>query len=250
MEQTLDLDRGLELASFTHPPRSETADYQERRHSLQLHWSVPIAAVADRLPLGLELDAWAGQAVVTVAFAAVSPRRGSALPSWLAGERHELELRTYVRSVAGRGTYVLRRETTSRVASWASRAEGLAPAGLVRIDHERDAGVPTRYEAYLPCREPLFRVRASCGADVDEVRPGTLESFVLRRRYAHFVIDGCLHRCALRTSSLRVGYGMAVVVLDRLPALAGLPPLEPLPHACHALDGFTLAIGRRQAVAR
>src|SRR4051812_19915754 len=122
MAHALDLDRGLELASFAHPRRSESADLQERRQSLLLHWLVPMTAVAERLPLGLELDAWAGQALVTVSFAAVSPRRGSALPSWLAGERHELELRTYVRSSDGRGTYILRREISSRIASWSSRA--------------------------------------------------------------------------------------------------------------------------------
>jgi len=91
-------------------------------HVTFIHWRVPASAVSRRLPPGLELDTFHGDAYVTVA-----PRRVAQLrlrpfpPMWWSSPFAEVALHTYVRRRGVRGVWYFSLDAPAQIECWIGR---------------------------------------------------------------------------------------------------------------------------------
>ncbi|MBI1382509.1 MAG: DUF2071 domain-containing protein [Planctomycetaceae bacterium] len=156
------------------------------------HWEVPAAAVAERLPAGLELDTFAGRAYVGVVpfeMRSVGPRRLPGMPT--ARQFPELNVRTYVLFRGQRAVWFFSLDAASALAVWGARALFHLPYFRARMHIE------TRAEGFRYTSERIHRGAppAEFAADFGPVgdrfvaEPGSLEHW-LTERYSLVAANG------------------------------------------------------------
>lgn len=162
--------------------------FQRWHELLFAHWPVSADALRARLPAGLELDTFEGEAwlgLVPFRMSAVRLRGTPALPGLSAFP--ELNLRTYVRHGAHRGVWFFSLDAASRLAVRAARAWFHLPYFDARMECRERAGVvhygSVRTHRGAPAAELALRYAPL--APVELARPGTLEHF-LTERYCLF----------------------------------------------------------------
>jgi uncharacterized protein YqjF (DUF2071 family) len=242
------------LADATHRPtplpRGPWVMFQRWHELLFAHWAVPSEPLRARLPAGLELDTFAGEAwlgLVPFRMSAVRLRGTPALPGVSAFP--ELNLRTYVRHGAHRGVWFFSLDAASRIGVRIARAWFHLPYFDARMACEEHAG-EVRYRSLRTHRgaPPAELVaRYAPVAPVERARPETLEHF-LTERYCLFTADarGRLLRGDIHHRPWPLQRARAELERDTLAEASGLarPVGAPLLHYAHALDVLIFPLRR------
>ena len=155
------------------------------------HWPIDPAALAAKIPAGLELDLFDGQAwlgVVPFHMSNVAPRGVPALP-WISAFP-ELNVRTYVRAGGKAGVYFFSLDAANPVAVGVARTLLNLPyhSAAMQVD-TRDGWIhysSRRTSAGAAPAELAGRYRPT--GDAREPAAGTLEHF-LTERYCLFTVD-------------------------------------------------------------
>jgi uncharacterized protein len=156
-----------------------------------LHWPVDPDPLRERLPAGLTLDTYDGQAWIGVTpfcMSGVRPRYGPSLP-WLS-RFPELNVRTYV-SVGGKpGIWFFGLEASNPVAVLAARWAFRLPYYRARMAVEqRDGWIHYRSERRARgAPSATFIARCQPTGDVYQARPGNLDHW-LSERYCLYTVD-------------------------------------------------------------
>ena len=214
------------------------------------HWPVPAEAMAGRLPKGLEVDTFGGEAwlgVVPFSMDQVRVRtvgeRAMGVPT--ARAFPELNLRTYVRSrrTGKPGVWFFSLDAGSPMAVLGARVGFSLPYFPARMRSERgaDGTVAYRSRRWWPRGRPAdTRVRYRPTGGVELSRPGELPAFVTERY--------CLYTVSRWSGRLMVGEihhqqwplqpAEAVWERNGLPADLGfrLPDVAPMLHFGRSLD--------------
>jgi len=214
-----------------------------------LHWRADAAALAARLPEGLEVEEFDGSAWVGVVPFEMRGTRAAPLPA-VPGLRHfpELNLRTYVRHRERPGVWFFSLDASSPLIVRVARATFALPYLDAQMSLAREPGGWIRYESRrrdaLGAPPAAFSARYRPIGDPAPSAPGTLEHF-LTERYSLFSRRGFGVPRSLRGGLLRGDIEHdpwplqpAEVVLERndMFRIAGLGvPSEP-PLAHYATD--------------
>ena len=240
-----DFDYGiLEVTSHRPYPMPSRAWVmtQTWRDLLFAHWPVEGRILRDKLPTGLELDEFSGQAwvgVVPFQMTNVAPRGVPALP-WISAFP-EINVRTYVRAGGVPGVYFFSLDAANPLAVGVARALVHLPyySASMTLTHEGEwieyasrrtsASAPRAEFAgrYRPTSEPRLPVE------------GTLEYF-LTERYCLFTVDSSLHasRLDIHHPPWSLQAAEAVISVNTMAEAAGirLPAIAPLLHFAKRQD--------------
>lgn len=158
-----------------------------------LHWPVPAAPLRERLPPGVELDLFDGEAWVgVVPFLMRGTRFRWMPPVPGAATFPELNLRTYV-TVGGRpGVWFFSLDAASRLAVLGARWTFALPYFNARMSMETGADGAVRYgseRTHSGAPQATFRGRYAPRGEATLARAGSLEHF-LTERYSLFARRG------------------------------------------------------------
>jgi uncharacterized protein YqjF (DUF2071 family) len=178
-----DFDRLLERAAHR-PwplPARRWSFHMRWRDLLLAHWPVPIASLAPRIPAGLQLDTFAGQAFVGLVpfrMEAVGPRGLARFPGMTAFP--EVNVRTYVVADDKPGVFFFSLDAASPLAVLCARSFVGLPYRLarVRVTHEQEEVVWSSHRLRVSGR--LSIAYAPCGP-LQLALPGTLDHWVSER---------------------------------------------------------------------
>jgi hypothetical protein len=194
------------------PPAQQVVMHQRWEDLLFLHWAWDHAAIQKRLPPGLYVDTFDGQAwvaIVPFAMRGIRPRFCPTVP-WIS-DFLEMNLRTYVHDDAGRpGVWFDSLECDQTLAVWTARTLFHLPYQHAEMSANRakDGFIQYHSQRHGDAHRSEFRYRLKKGTKVAE--PGTLE-FFLAERYLLFTQTPR----GLRTGRVHhVPYPLADVELD------------------------------------
>jgi len=158
------------------------------RDTLFAHWPVAPAFVAERLPAGLEVDTYDGDAYLGVVPFEMADLRPRGSPVGLSFG--ELNLRTYVRYEGQRGVYFFSLDADDRLGVSVARSAFRLPYYRAEMTvSSRDEGVRFRSRRTHPGEPPLaFDARYRPEGESFTADPGSLASFLVER-YRFFTAD-------------------------------------------------------------
>jgi uncharacterized protein YqjF (DUF2071 family) len=160
---------------------------QDWSHLLFLHWPVPVEAIAGKIPEGLEVDTFEGNAylgLVPFKMTGVRPVWAPAVP-WLSSFL-EVNVRTYVHQEgANPGVWFFSLDAANPVAVWLARAFWHLPYFLAGMGLEQE-GSGDGLRSYSSRRlgqatGPGCRIRYRPSGVARPAEPGTLEHFLVER---------------------------------------------------------------------
>jgi uncharacterized protein YqjF (DUF2071 family) len=201
------------------------------------HWPVDARMLRERLPPGLPLDLYEGQAwvgVVPFDMTNVAPRFVPALPGISAFP--ELNVRTYVTVDGKPGVYFFSLDAENSVAVTLARTLLKLPYFTASMDVTRDDGWVDYWserhaEADTPAAE--FEGRYRPIGPVQHAEPGTLEYF-LTERYCLYNVDDKFeaYRLDIHHPPWPLQAAEATITLNTMADAAGirLPSMAPLLH--------------------
>jgi uncharacterized protein len=217
---------------------SETPTGEQRwRELFFLHWALEPERVASRLPPGVALDCWEGQAYVGLVPFVMRDIRPSWLPRALAMDFLETNLRTYVVVNGEPGVWFFSLEASSWLAVQAARIGWGLPYHYAAMHTARE-GARIRYTSRRRGAEASLALDASIGEPLGPSAPGTLEHFLLER-YLLFSEKGRrLWRGQVHHSPYPAQRATVHAVSTTLLEAAGLPPASgaPLAHYAEGVD--------------
>ncbi|HTM05188.1 MAG TPA: DUF2071 domain-containing protein [Vicinamibacterales bacterium] len=215
---------------------------QTWHHLLFAHWPVDARALRERLPAGLPLDLYDGQAwigVVPFHMTNVAPRGVPNIP--FVSAFPELNVRTYV-TIAGKpGVYFFSLDAASAVAVAAARTLFGLPyyAATMSVDVDGEA---VRYSSARETKTPgvaEFRAQYRPAGPVHGPADGSLEYF-LTERYCLYRVDDSFHTHRLEIHHPRWPLQPAEAQIERntMAEAAGirLPSTAPLLHYSRRQD--------------
>jgi uncharacterized protein YqjF (DUF2071 family) len=206
------------------------------------HWTVDARALQEKLPPGLPLDTFEGQAwlgVVPFRMTNVAPRGVPAIP--FVSSFLELNVRTYVTLDGKPGVYFFSLDANSAIAVAAARALFGLPyyVATMRIDR-RDAQL-----VYTSARQTKMDGVAEFAATyrpigaVQMPKPGSLEHF-LTERYCLYTVDKDFraNRLDIHHPPWPLQAADATIAVNTMAGAAGirLPSTSPLLHFCRRQD--------------
>ncbi|MEM8710986.1 MAG: DUF2071 domain-containing protein [Planctomycetota bacterium] len=246
--------RGAEATSGTGILKMQWADL------LFLHWKVPAEILSSRLPPGLELDLFDGDAYIGVVPFEMRGVRFRFLPPMPTAHRFpEINLRTYVRSGERTGVWFFSLDASSRLTVRGARSTFSLPYFDARMSYAATPDGWTTFRSERTHKGVLpaqFIGRYRPEGDAFTSTPGSLDAF-LTERYSLFaqadhgvprariggLIGGALRRPLLCGDIQHVPWPLqrAVVEIERCDMfrLIGLeepPPGEPLAHFARHVD--------------
>ncbi len=211
-------------------PRGPVLAYETWRDVLWLHWPVPAPILRPRLPSGLELDRFEGQAFVSIVALRADRARPALAPRRLATSFLEVNVRTYVH-VSGEepGVHVLEALSSSRLARLALWLAAALRARTATIETTHDTGLLTW--SVEQARGHLS-VECQLGGRQGAAEPGTLDHFLLERYYIHERRAGTLWSTRLHHEPLDLERARVLELdEDLLPGLGlGAATGEPIVH--------------------
>jgi uncharacterized protein YqjF (DUF2071 family) len=206
------------------------------------HWPVNEQELKRRVPPGLPLDLYEGQAwlgIVPFRMTNVAPRGIPNVP--FVSSFPELNVRTYV-SVDGKpGVYFFSLDAGSAIAVAAARTLLGLPyfPAVMRVDRNEEE---VRYESVRQGggeRAATFTSRYRPAGPVDPPRAGSIEYF-LTERYCLYRVDGSsrTHRLEIHHPPWPLQIATATIERNTMADAAGirLPPSAPLLHYAHRQD--------------
>ena len=114
-------DQSIDRMTCRQRPSGKNSGTQKWRDLLFMHWEIPIPLAQSLLPAGLELDLYDGKAWIAVVPFAMYDVKPSFLPSWMAFNFLECNVRLYVIAASQPGVYFLSLEAASWLAVQAAR---------------------------------------------------------------------------------------------------------------------------------
>lgn len=201
------------------------------------HWRVPAERLRPRVPAGLELETYEGEAWLGVTPFRVSNLRLRGLPplprvsSFL-----ELNCRTYVRHGDRPGIWFFSLDASSRLAVEAARRLYRLPYFHARLDG--GPGEPTRYRcARIGGGRPHVweSVHRPAGG-VSPGKPGTLEHFLTERYCLYAAEAGALYRAEIHHPPWPLQPARAEIELNTMPPDGLEPDGEALCHLSERQD--------------
>ena len=215
---------------------------QTWHHLLFAHWPVDARALRERLPAGLPLDLYDGQAwvgVVPFHMTNVAPRGVPNIP--FVSAFPELNVRTYV-TIDGRpGVYFFSLDAASAVAVAAARTLFGLPYYAATMSVEVDGDV-VRYSSARETKMPgvaEFRARYQPTGPVQVPAEGSLEHF-LTERYCLYRVDDSsrTHRLDIHHPRWPLQPAEAQIERNTMAEAAGirLPSTAPLLHYSRRQD--------------
>jgi uncharacterized protein YqjF (DUF2071 family) len=223
-------------------PESPWVMTQTWHDLLFAHWPVDGEVLREKIPDGLELDEFAGQAwlgIVPFQMTNVAPRGVPALP-WISAFP-ELNVRTYVRAGGVPGVYFFSLDAANPIAVGVARTAVHLPyySAAMTIEHEEDWVLyeSRRTSSSAPSAEFAGRYRPA-----SEPRPparGTREYF-LTERYCLFTVDksGRASRLDIHHPPWPLQTAEATITINTMAKASGieLPPTAPLLHFAKRQD--------------
>ena len=166
-------------------PQHPAVGYQRWRDLLFLHWTIPVEVLRPRIPAGLEIDTYDGQAylgLVPFFMDAVRPRFLPPVPglSWFL----ELNIRTYVRDAEGRpGVWFFSLDCDNAVAVQIARAAFNLPYQHARMSAQRDPESLIRYQCQRKGQpsQTSLHYRPAPNSELKTASAGSLDHFLLER---------------------------------------------------------------------
>lgn len=223
------------------PPRGAAAGYQQWRHLLFLHWSVPLERLRPFVPPPLEVDTWNGRAYLGIVPLEMHDVRPRFWPKGCGLHFLEANLRTYVRLGELRGVLFLSLEASSwlavRVARWRwglpyfhARMRTQRHGERVVFDSQRRGGAARLHVEYAPARW------------LGPSRPGTPEYFFLERYVMFVPRRGGLYLGQVEHEPYPAQGAVIGQVEEQLVAAAGLPPTCGPPQWAHYSRGVDVRV--------
>jgi uncharacterized protein len=207
------------------------------------HWPVDARALRERVPPGLELDLFEGQAwlgVVPFDMTNVAPRFVPAVPGISAFP--ELNVRTYVTVGGKAGVYFFSLDAESALAVKLARAMLKLPYYTASIDVTRQDGWVDYWSERLADNDAPpaeFEGRYRPIGPVQQARPGSLEYF-LTERYCLYNVDDEFkaYRLEIHHPPWELQVAEADITLNTMADAAGirLPSMAPLVHYSRRQD--------------
>ena len=218
---------------------------RRRWHTLSfVHWPVPLTQVARRLPPGLAVDAFEGQAWVgLVPFATTRIRLASML--WPA-VFPETNVRTYVVGPAGPGVWFDSRDISRLVPVALARSARALPYNWAQMDITR-RGELVRYETSRrwPERNATSTIEVAVGREIPS--PDAFEVFVSARRRLYTMVGKRLATAAISHGHLPLRAAHLTELEDQLVRAAGYRPLDLEPHVMFS-TGVSAGIERLRKI--
>jgi len=215
---------------------------QSWHNLLFAHWRVDARLLQERLPAGLLLDTFNGEAwvgVVPFRMTNVAPRGVPALP--LVSSFLELNVRTYVRVQGKPGVYFFSLDANSALAVAAARALFHLPYFVASMNVEEQHG----QFVYTSSRQTQAGGVAEFAATYGPVgyavmpEPGSLEHF-LTERYCLYTVDSAsrLRRLEIHHPPWPLQTAEATIAVNTMTEVAGirLPSGAPLLHFAKRQD--------------
>jgi uncharacterized protein YqjF (DUF2071 family) len=206
------------------------------------HWPVDAGALRQRIPPGIELDEFEGQAwvgIVPFHMTNVAPRGVPSLP-WVSAFA-ELNVRTYVRVGTKPGVYFFSLDAGNAVAVGVARALFNLPYYSASIEVSNDAG----WVRYASRRTATDGVHAALTAryrpvgPVFAARPGSLDYFLTERYCLYTVTDSFeLRRLEIHHPAWPLQAAEATFEVNTMAEAGGirLPSMAPLLHFAKRQD--------------
>jgi len=223
-------------------PSSPWVMTQTWHQLLFAHWPVDVAILRERVPAGLPLDVYEGQAwlgIVPFHMTNVAPRGVPSLP--FVSAFPELNVRTYVTLEGKPGVYFFSLDADSAVAVAAART--LFGLPYFRAEMKIDiAGDEVRYTSTRETHTKdvaKFEARYRPVGPAQSPREGTLEYF-LTERYCLYRVDAAGHaqRLEIHHPQWALQAAEATIAVNTMAAAAGipLPPIAPRLHYAERQD--------------
>lgn len=228
-----DVDR---LAPTRRPPGAPSG-HQRWRALFFLHWTFAPDVVAARLPPGMALDTWDGQAYVGVVPFRMEAVRPRWLPRPFALDFLETNLRTYVIVDGEPGVYFFSLEASAWLAVRAARAGWGLPYFHARMTSTRD-GDRVRYASRRRGGDATLDLDASIGSPLSASAPGTRDHFLLERYLLFSARRGRIDRGQVHHPPYPAQAATVHAVATTLLQAAGLPAPAgpPLAHYSAGVD--------------
>jgi uncharacterized protein YqjF (DUF2071 family) len=198
------------------------------------HWRVPAAPLRERLPAGLELDTWEGDAWLGITPFVLSGLRLRGMPPLPVVSRFaELNVRTYVTHGGRSGIWFLSLDAASGAAVEAARRGFRLPYYRARITVERGEEW-IRYAAarsHTTGRPHVFEARYRPSGPASEPRPGTHAHFLTERYCLYTTDEGHLARADVHHAPWQLRPAEAEIDLNTMsPDWLELRDEEPVLH--------------------
>lgn len=206
---------------------------------LFMHWQVPQEALRGLVPAALEIDQFEGRAWIGVIPFRMTGVRHRIIPSFLASDFHETNVRTYVRHNGRSGVWFFSLDAADRLAVWAARRFFHLPYHFASIGSSRFGELID----YRCQRNGSGDVRLICRYRPvglpEQAMPGTLEHW-LTERYCLFtanrhgkILRGDIHHqpWTLQPAEVEVEANTMTAPLN-----LSLPNERPLAHFARSLD--------------
>ena len=217
-------------------PRERPVMRQVWRDLGFLHWPIARAAVAARLPPGLEVDTFDGIAYLGLVPFTIPLTRTPRLGLPIAPAFHEVNLRTYVhRGGRDPGVWFFSLDAASRLAVAGARAAYHLPYFHARLSLETLDGPRFVYRARRRGAGPPAELSVRYGpiGPVAPAAPGSLE-FFLTERYLLYAWDGhALSTARVHHAPYPLAPAVASDVRETLARAAGLSPTAGPPPVVH-----------------
>jgi uncharacterized protein YqjF (DUF2071 family) len=223
-------------------PEGRWAMTQSWHDLLFAHWPVDARQLQEKLPAGLPLDMFEGQAwigVVPFAMTNVAPRGVPAIP--LVSSFLELNVRTYVTLHGKPGVYFFSLDANSSLAVAAARTLFGLPYFTAAMEMKRQGGQIV-YTSARKTRMPGVAEFAATYRPIGSVqtpRPGSLEYF-LTERYCLYTVDRSSHakRLEIHHPPWPLQQAEATIAVNTMADAAGilLPSTTPLLHFARRQD--------------
>jgi uncharacterized protein YqjF (DUF2071 family) len=233
----------IDRVAPTRRPPGPVRGYQRWRDLLFVHWPVPVAAVRELVPKGLELDLWDGIAYVGVVPFAMFGVRPRWAPEAVAFDFLETNVRTYVH-VGGRdpGVYFFSLDAESRIAVAAARTFWGLPYFFSKMQLSKNGDQIGYQLERLSGDRPRLSVRYELGELLGPSKPGTLEHFLAERYFLHLERGGRIWSGQVHHAPYPLQRAQLSECSDQLIHAAGLPQPEGPPPLVHYASGVDVEI--------
>jgi uncharacterized protein YqjF (DUF2071 family) len=231
-------------------PRSPWVMTQTWHDLLFLHWPVDGRMLRERIPGGLELDLFDGQAYVAITpfhMTNLAPRGVPALPKL--SSMPEVNVRTYVTAKGVPGVYFFSLDAGTALAVGAARAMYFLPYFTAKMDVEWRGGwlhYHSRRSRHRGAAAELRGRYRSVGA-ARESAPGSLEYF-LTERYCLYTVDDAfhLHRAEIHHGPWLLSLAEAEFEVNTMAEAnrLRLPSVSPLAHFAKRQDTVVWSLHR------
>jgi uncharacterized protein YqjF (DUF2071 family) len=234
----------IDRIAATRRPDGRSVMRQRWHHLLFLHWQVPVAALRERVPRGLTIDTFEGNAYLgLIPFTITGVRPVGIPPLGGVSAFHEVNVRTYVhRNGADPGVWFFSLDAASLLAVVGARIAYRLPYFYSRMSMARREGERCTFEYASHRRwssKPAgCRLRYGFAGIPGPAPLGTLEHFLIERYILYAAAGKRLYQARVHHAPYPLQQGCVEDLEESLCAASGIarPASAPLCHYASSLD--------------